>query len=52
MSDNKDYKTICIKISPSLHKALGILKYTTGRNIKDIVVEAIREYVEKHVGEE
>ena len=41
-------QNINVPIPESLHRRLGIIKYQTKRNMKQLVVDAIREYVEKH----
>ena len=44
----EETQNINVPIPVSLHQQLGIIKYKTRLSMKELVVNAIREYVSKH----
>lgn len=47
-SEREETQNINVPIPVSLHQRLGIIKYQTKQNMKQLVVNAIREYVDRY----
>lgn len=47
-SVREETQNINVPIPISLHQRLGIIKYKTKQNMRDMVITAIREYVDKY----
>lgn len=47
-TQREETQNINVPIPVSLHQRLGIIKYQTKQNMKQLVVNAIREYVDRY----